>query len=302
MEFYVVINDKEQGPFTMEQLAAMRITPETEVWTQGMPEWKQAGDVPALTTLLQQLEYERNTAPATPPARTTEPRRKTEQYEPWTQPREPQYEPQYEPQPQPKEPERRKGGCLKWSLLMLVILIVAMVLTVPSREDHLDAINEVTHEWMNDALGQNGLEGSILGEMAKWIGGSGTDFIVDQLFTCDNYIVCSVGKFGVAGQSRRVSFGILGHVFTFDKDDINRTIKKSLQGDDSEQAADEPSLGILPPADETDPAPDDEPQLNDTTSSSSNPAQEIFDTITSRAKREAIRAAKEWAKKKIDEM
>ena len=64
--YYLYIDDQQRGPFSIEQLAEMGITPETEVWTEGMADWKQAGDVPALTTLLQRLEYERHSAASRP--------------------------------------------------------------------------------------------------------------------------------------------------------------------------------------------------------------------------------------------
>ncbi len=304
MEFYVIINDQEQGPFTMDQLATMGITPETEVWTQGMADWQQAGDVPALTTLLQQLEFQRHTAPATPPARAfvTQPR-------PVPQPQyEPIYEPQYEPQQPAQQPKRRKGmGCLLWSSLVLIILLAVMVVTVPSREDHVNTIKDVTREWMDEAVGKDVLGSSILSEVTKWVGGNGADMVIDHMFSYDNYIVCSVGKFNYAGRSRRVSLGMFGHVFTFDKDDITNVIKATLQGKETEQPASEPSVGVSPPVEEIEPAPlpDDDSQVDDDdeeAQSSSNPAQDIIDTLANRAKREAIRAAKEWAKKRIDEM
>ena len=68
--YYLFIDNEQRGPFSLEQLAEMGITPETEVWTQGMADWQQAGDVPQLPPLLQRLEYERATRrqAASPPA------------------------------------------------------------------------------------------------------------------------------------------------------------------------------------------------------------------------------------------
>jgi len=300
MEFYVIINDEQKGPFTLDQLATLDITPSTEVWAEGMDDWQQAGDVPALTSLLQKLEYQRHEAAAAatvPPARAPRP----------VAPQQQSYVPNeraYTPPIPPQEPRRRNGGCLLWSAIVAIILIAVLVVTTPSREDHLNTIKDVTREWMSATIDDNGIGGSIFGEMAKWVGGSGVDLVINQMFTYDNYIVCSVGTLNYGTRSKHVSLGILGHVFTFDKDDINTAIKRALQGDD------EPSESIIQQPDPEpeiipEPQQEEEPQLQDedtTREKSWNPAQDLVDTLAARAKREAVRAAKEWAKKKIDEM
>ena len=42
-QFYVLINNEQKGPFTLEQLKGLAIadiiTPESMVWSQGMPQW-----------------------------------------------------------------------------------------------------------------------------------------------------------------------------------------------------------------------------------------------------------------------
>ena len=76
--YYIVENNKQAGPFTYDQLAAKGITPETNVWTEGMANWTPASQVSELQALF---------APQMPP-----------------QP-EPQYapQPQYTPQPEPDQ-------------------------------------------------------------------------------------------------------------------------------------------------------------------------------------------------------
>lgn len=297
MEFYVFINDSQQGPFTLDQLASLDITPETEVWTEGMDDWKQAGDVPALTSLLQQQEYRRARAAqasqAVPPTTRL------------NQPHAPEaaYERTYAEPAAPARSEKRGGGCLLWSLVVAFVLLIVLVVTVPSREDHLNTIKDVTREWMTSTLDDNGV-GGMLGEVTKWVGGSGIDLIFDQIFSYDNYFVCSVGTFNYGTHSKHVSFGILGHVFTFAKEDINNTIKQAIPGHD------EPVVEVAPEVEEQPQESYDEPQapVQDEdedvapADGKSSAAQELLDSIASRAKREAVKAAKEWAKKKIDEM
>ncbi len=53
VQFYVMVNGQQQGPFTIDQLRlgvpTGQFTAQTPVWTQGMPGWLTAGQVPQLS-------------------------------------------------------------------------------------------------------------------------------------------------------------------------------------------------------------------------------------------------------------
>ena len=51
MEYYILIDGKTEGPFSLEKLKEMPVTPQTKVWRQGMPEWIPAGEVGELNFL-----------------------------------------------------------------------------------------------------------------------------------------------------------------------------------------------------------------------------------------------------------
>lgn len=51
MEFYILIDGKTEGPFSLEKLKEMPVTPQTKVWRQGMPEWLPAEQVGELNFL-----------------------------------------------------------------------------------------------------------------------------------------------------------------------------------------------------------------------------------------------------------
>lgn len=46
--YYIHINDKQKGPFSVEQLKGFDITSETMVWHEGMDNWTQAGNLDEL--------------------------------------------------------------------------------------------------------------------------------------------------------------------------------------------------------------------------------------------------------------
>ena len=66
MEFFIIKNDEQQGPFTIEQLSGMNIMPETPVWAEGMPDWTTADKVAELQQLVAYAP--RVDSPAEPPA------------------------------------------------------------------------------------------------------------------------------------------------------------------------------------------------------------------------------------------
>lgn len=56
-EWYIKINNHEEGPFTLAQLKRdMRITPDTLVWKKGFKRWKQIREVKELSKLFKDEE------------------------------------------------------------------------------------------------------------------------------------------------------------------------------------------------------------------------------------------------------
>ena len=61
---YYVIKDEEQlGPFTIEQLSSMDIMYDTPIWTEGMPDWNTADKVAELQSLLHNNKVEEQQYP-----------------------------------------------------------------------------------------------------------------------------------------------------------------------------------------------------------------------------------------------
>lgn len=62
MKYWVIFNNKQEGPFTLEELRHYPLTMNTPVWHQGLPQWVQAQEVAELRSLIEQ----KNPAPQTP--------------------------------------------------------------------------------------------------------------------------------------------------------------------------------------------------------------------------------------------
>lgn len=58
MEFYILINNVKQGPFSIEELKAKGISRETMVWTAGQSQWLPVYQFPELNSLVQEIPPE----------------------------------------------------------------------------------------------------------------------------------------------------------------------------------------------------------------------------------------------------
>ena len=310
MEFHLIKNGKQEGPFTVEELSQQGITPESEVWAPGMADWQQAGDVPELTAVLQRAEFEAAQQAA----------RMAENQTPTGMPYEPQVPPSQVP-PQvpryggPAVPEK-KSGCTPWLIagLILAILFGTMVFTCPDRQDHEAAIQEVTKAWVGDKVDENlgaitgvgGVFGDLINKALKELTGFGTDKVISNYLDVKNYVVCSVGRMSIGdNEEKMVSLGAFGHVFTFGKEDIEKAWTRAMDDYEAHHKI-TPPPAPAPQNDEGDEPQDEEEVMPDPRmlpdSIMGFEIPEGMDSMVNQMANEAIRMAKEWAKQQIDNL
>ena len=309
MEFHLIRNGKQEGPFSVEELSQQGITPESEVWAPGMSDWMQAGDVPELTAVLQRAEFEASQQAAR--AAENQPTM-GQPYEPPVAPSQapPQVPPSYPVQEEPK----KKSGCTPWLIaaLILAILLGTMVLTCPDRRDHEEAIQEVTKAWVGDKVDENlssitgvgGVFGDLINKALKELTGFGTDKVISSYLDVKNYIICSVGRMSIAdNEEKMVSLGLFGHVFTFGKEDIEKAWTKAMDDYEANHKITPPPAPA--PQDEEGDEQDEEMMPDPGVLPDSVMGIEIpdgMDSMVNQMANEAIRMAKEWAKQQIDNL
>lgn len=113
-------------------------------------------------------------------------------------------------------------------VLVLIALVCAVaVVTCPDKQAHQDAIMSVVNEKINDELQT---EEADLQALSAWVGSLGSTLassIVDNRLTVKNHFLWSSGEFkDLEGNSSRVSVGVFGHVFTFDREDLDRAMEE----------------------------------------------------------------------------
>lgn len=338
----MIENDQQQGPFTLEQLAEMNITPQIEVWTEGMADWRPASEVSELTEILQRQEFRQHMAStsATPPpyhsaveSSVVIPPSPVDvnagmAYQQQTEAQVPPQGPPAAVPPQAVKP--KKSHKWVWPVGILLVLVLVMALTCPSREDHKYAIKSVTHDWVSDKV--DGLAGDALhdlmgnvglGAVGDYLKELGVKFLNEQLndflddyLEVDNYLVVSVGRYHLSDKRHTVSLGAFGHVFTFNTDDIDEVIfdklgintgaisgKESMDESDTSSSIfgsdenDDKFIQDEEPAEE--PVPGEEAE-EDAGDELMDALGELADSAVAQGSRQLEKTAKEWAQKQLE--
>ena len=215
MDFFIIKDNKQRGPYSIEQLTEMGITSETLVWREGLGTWKPAWQVDELRAILDG----KPTDAATPPPVTLQ---EDDIAYDETQPDEPA-----DATAQPDKRRRRRTA--KW-LAAAAVVFFLLLITCPGEEKHRQTVvDEIAEAAQRENIWQS-KDDDLLGAFGETLGNmlvaQFADAVVGQFMRVDNYVIFSVGKIRYGGETKTVSFGILGHVFTFDADDIGKAMEK----------------------------------------------------------------------------
>ena len=241
MNYYIYVNNEQQGPYSLDELRSRHITQETLVWCEGMARWTPAWQVYELRTL---FEAAPQSGQATPPPVDSAP-----------------VQSQQEPL-QTQQGKKSGVGCGAASLIaasIVAIILLGLSMTCPDRQEHEEAISNEINTFINQSADNPSDGWEAIGRM--FVSGI-AEMAVSQMLDYHNYVLWSVGEVHYGGRTKTVSFGILGHVFTFDADDLQRALD-DMKGNTDQQKTTEPDSDTTAP-EVQEPTP--EPEQVDTTS------------------------------------
>lgn len=222
MDFFIIKDNKQQGPYTLEQLAGMGITSDTLVWYEGLGPWKPAWQVEELKGVLAGKAAQQATPPPVPPAGDTI-------TEDGTQPDE-------EGTTAGRHGKRRRNRAVK-GLTVAAVAFFILLITCPNEERHRQTVVKKISEAAQREVPWQGGNDDLLGAFGETMGSmivaQFADAIVGQFMNVDNYVIFSVGTIHYGGKTKTISFGILGHVFTFDAADIGKAVEKQQPAPDT---------------------------------------------------------------------
>ena len=234
MKFFVILNNQQEGPYTIAQLAEMGISSETLVWKEGMKDWQPAWTISELRYILNEKTNEYRNASSTGMQQETA--------IPPTPPSAPYKE---EKKPQNQYLLKIFGG-------LVLLLLIIMALTNPNRESHVNAIRTEVSKAVEKATTSNGNDifSQGFGMMARMLAGNFIDSALDNLFEYHNYLIFSKGTVTIQDKEHTVSYGIFGKVITMNSDDMVKALEgnnpentSSDEYDSSENTTDEKDLG-----------------------------------------------------------
>ena len=139
---------------------------------------------------------------------------------------------------QAAEPKKKSSRGWIVALVALVVLAV-LVISKPNRSSHLDAIDRACYDYLSESVDSSIVGGiPVMSDGVKNLAGSFIGEVVEQHFELHDRLLWNVGKFTYGGKEKTVSVGILGHVFTFDKDDVAQAVRKYAEEHRSTTATD----------------------------------------------------------------
>jgi hypothetical protein len=232
MKYFIIENNQQVGPFSIYELKDKGITSDTLVWAEGMKEWTPPWQVEELKAFL----YNTTSTSTPPPVPPVTPQPTADA-------------PQPTPSPLAQQPQKNhKTGIIIGAVVVLLLLI--MIFTCPSKKDHEEAIQEKISLAIDKSAGQSddifsqGI--SILSKLfARQLSGP----ILDNVLQYHNYVLFSTTTIEWEGKTHKASYGLFGHIFTVDEDDIVKALEKESvpsfsdnQSDDNDNQQDDEAV------------------------------------------------------------
>ena len=239
MQYFIVINDVQQGPFSIDELRQRNITSDTLVWAEGMSQWTPAWQVEELRPLFYDDAQAAWTAaaqqgPTSPPYGTQN------GAQPGNTPDGSYHEPGMggttPPPYQPGKSNRKK--VLTYVGIAVALLLLIMAITNPSKDEHRQVIKDHITAGFHRGLSGNDNSGlaSLASSMISALAGPVINSAIDNLLQYHNYVFWSTTTIDIPGTGeQRTSLGIFGKVFTSDEATIAEAVAKATGDKDDEK-------------------------------------------------------------------
>ena len=112
-------------------------------------------------------------------------------------------------------------------LCIIAIIAVALMVTTPDRQQHVDAIKSVMSGAVNAELRENNIDGP-LASIASVAATTAVDRYLNTSFIVRDHRFYSLGFIDYNNEFQMVSVGVFNHVYTLNEDQAREMIKKKL--------------------------------------------------------------------------
>jgi hypothetical protein len=235
MKYFIIDNNEQRGPFTIDELYHLHITSETLVWNETMTDWTPAWKVQELKYILEQQHQ-----PPTPPTfnqpdnsrQSATPQDGRERIQGQGTQSEGNFTHHQQNDTLVKKKDHSKTALL--ACIVGILLIALFSSTCPNKKKHTEAIkSEITS--VIDKIQENNDEQDLFSMgfdlIAKTVTSNLVNTILDQSLQIKSYILFNKGVIALNGKEYTVSYGLLSHVFTVGDEDILKALDKDENGE-----------------------------------------------------------------------
>ncbi|WP_306571729.1 DUF4339 domain-containing protein [Segatella buccae] len=235
MKYFIIDNNEQRGPFTIDELYHLHITSETLVWNETMTDWTPAWKVQELKYILEQ-QHQSPTPPTFNQPDNSRQSATSQDGRERIQGQGTQSEGNFTHHQQNDTLVKKKDHS-KTALLACIVGILLIALfssTCPNKKKHTEAIkSEITS--VIDKIQENNDKQDLFSMgfdlIAKTVTSNLVNTILDQSLQIKSYILFNKGVITFNGEEHTVSYGLLGHVFTVGDEDILKALDKDENGE-----------------------------------------------------------------------
>ena len=112
--------------------------------------------------------------------------------------------------------------------IIVIVAVVAMAKTVPDKKAHKKAMMEAVKEYVDEEATER-MGNNVLTDLGKGIVNKTIEVALNSKLEVDNYLVCNTTHVKMGDETQILSLGILGHVFTFDKQMLRDALEASAK-------------------------------------------------------------------------
>lgn len=134
---------------------------------------------------------------------------------------------------------------MKKLLTIIIILLVAVLMTqtLPDKKAHKAAMMEAVKDYVDEEA-KNRLGDNILADLSKVFANNSIKAVLSVKLKLHNYYLFNTTSMRIDGKDQLMSVGLLGHVFTFDKEMLRERLEEAEKPDNDDTLDDDDDIDI----------------------------------------------------------
>ena len=120
------------------------------------------------------------------------------------------------------------------ALAIVLMIVIVMAQTVPSKDRHKEAMMKAVTESVESESEERGIADNVLTRLGKNVVVKAVETALNSKLKMHDYYVLNTTYVVLKGEEQMLSLGVLGMVFTFDKDMLHEKLQEALKGNSEE--------------------------------------------------------------------